>query len=78
MACKKIKLEGATAIVCTRGKKTKVAPCGFCKESHTKLCDYPMRHGTCDLKMCDVHATNVGPDQDYCPTHKTFSLRDIP
>jgi succinate dehydrogenase/fumarate reductase-like Fe-S protein len=37
----------------------------------SKLCDFPVAKGkTCDAGMCGSCATNIGPDQDYCPTHK--------
>ena len=60
--------DGTKAIVCTGGRKA--APCGFCAKAHTRLCDYPSGKGTCDAKMCEGHATSVGPDRDFCPKHK--------
>lgn len=55
--------------------------CEFCKRKRaTKLCDFPIgiwasphmviKHGrviTCDNKMCDDCATNIGPEMDFCP-----------
>lgn len=60
-----------TAHICTRGAKAKV--CKFCSKRFVeKLCDFPTgAHGkTCDAGMCGKCATSVGPDLDYCPSHK--------
>ena len=59
-------------IICSRGSR---APkCEWCHRTSTKLCDYPVageKTGTtCDAPMCDRHATNVGPNRDYCPPHQ--------
>jgi hypothetical protein len=42
---------------------------GLCMAMAGKLCDYPVGDGTCDMPVCDDHATSVGPDRDYCPRH---------
>lgn len=60
--------DGSVAIVCVRGGK-KPLLCEFCAKLHTKLCDFPTFGKTCDKRMCDDHAKNVGPDKDYCPDH---------
>ena len=61
--------DGTVAIVCTRGAAKAPALCEFCAKIHTKLCDFPVWGKTCDKRMCDEHATEVGPDKDYCPPH---------
>lgn len=68
--------DGSTAIVCVRGGK-KPALCDYCAKLHSKLCDWPMDDKgtkTCDKKLCDDHAHNVGPDRDYCPEHHQVIL----
>lgn len=73
MPCKPIRGKDFTAIVCTRGRKPAACQEPGCTRPHTKLCDYPVtRRGgpaTCDRKICDAHATGVGPDTDYCTAH---------
>ena len=75
MTCSKMQLpDGGRAIVCSRGRKPKRKRCEVsgCTVPHTKLCDYPVkRKKTCDMKLCSGHATSVGPDRDYCPSHRT-------
>jgi hypothetical protein len=59
--------SGVTAIVCGSGRRK---PCQFCKTGVvTKLCDHPVRNGTCDAPMYDRCATNIGSEMDYCPPH---------
>lgn len=70
MAVIKLVAEGTVAIVCGVGRTAKPAPCAHCAKVHTKLCDWPVeKDKTCDKKLCDEHAHNVGPDRDYCPEH---------
>ena len=62
--------SGMTFIACNRSR---VQPCKFChNQPVAKLCDFPTgpKGKTCDAGMCAKCATSVGPDQDYCPTHK--------
>lgn len=33
------------------------------------LCDWPVGDSTCDMPLCDSHATEVGRDRHYCPKH---------
>lgn len=61
------------AIVCSRTrpsrKKCKVPGCD---RLATKLCDFPVkkkRSKTCDMPLCEAHATSVGDDLDHCPAH---------
>jgi hypothetical protein len=74
MPCEPIRLDGpggpCVAIFCFRGRRQ---TCKFChSRAVSKLCDFTLRKGgkTCDAGMCSACATKVGPDQDYCPTHK--------
>jgi hypothetical protein len=68
MICTPLKLDdGVIAIMCRSGRRQR---CKFCSTgSCTKLCDHPVRSGTCDAPMCDRCATSVGPEMDYCPPH---------
>ncbi|MBA2718952.1 MAG: hypothetical protein H0U52_06895 [Chloroflexi bacterium] len=74
MGCERIDLpDGGTAILCSRGAKSR-AKCQFCGlVVHTKLCDFPLlgkKAGkTCSKKMCDRCAAKVGDDRDLCPPH---------
>ena len=78
MTCKTIDLGGgATAIVCTRGRKA--APCEFCRERpHTLLCDYPLagkrKGATCSKRMCQRCATSNALAGDLCPPHARSAL----
>jgi len=60
-----------TAIVCSH-RRGQYKLCRFCSNRlYTRLCDFVVaRKKTCDAPMCDACATSVGPDLDYCPTHK--------
>jgi len=63
---------GCTVIACGRSG---FSPCSTpgCRNRSSKLCDYPVvrngQPGTCDAKICDRCATNVGPDKDFCRPH---------
>lgn len=68
---------GNFAIVC--GGHGRRALCQFCKRNaHTKLCDGDAGGRTCDRKMCDACATNVGPDRDLCPICKRGDTVKLP
>lgn len=42
-----------------------------CGRMGGKLCDAPVGTGSCDMPICDQHATHVeGRDLDYCPRHQ--------
>jgi hypothetical protein len=58
-----------TAFICG-GPKPKLCP--FCHGAYVaRLCDFKKADGkTCDVRMCEGCATNVGAGMDYCPTHK--------
>ncbi len=70
MPCTPINLLGGAGFYCSRHLRRL---CRFCHQDvATKLCDFPISPSgkTCDADMCGKCATNVGPDQDYCPDHK--------
>jgi hypothetical protein len=61
---------------CTFGRSSKKCSVPGCDGSMTKmiiLCDFPltgtMKGKTCSKPLCSRHATHVGPNRDYCPTH---------
>ena len=74
MPCEWVKLEDGT-VALVRYAKSCAAKCAFCMRPHTKLCDMEIGRTllgepiTCDAKMCDTHARQVGPNKDYCPKH---------
>ena len=80
MACEKIKIGGAVAIICTRrGKKEKCHSCG--KNYASRLCDYPIDRNTtkivtCDRNLCVDCAIERG-EFDFCPTHDLRILAQI-
>ena len=41
----------------------------LCRRPADALCDHPEDGGTCDARLCDVHAQQVGPDAHRCPEH---------
>ena len=69
MPCTRVRMEGVTAIVCSRGRRQLVR-CGVqgCAAAAEYQCDYPAGDGqTCDRHLCKRHAGIVGKDQHYCP-----------
>ncbi len=74
MACEIITNKDGQVQMIICGRSHRRAPdCHFCHLTSTKLCDHPVvgsKSGkTCDLPICDRHATSVGPDRDFCPNH---------
>ena len=67
MGCYHLDLpSGGTGIIC--GKLGK--PCASCSRPADYLCDFPVGKGkTCDRRMCEKHAAEVGPDLHYCTAH---------
>lgn len=44
--------------------------CSVCASVGDILCDFPVGEGkTCDMPLCDGHATEVAPNVHYCPGH---------
>lgn len=44
--------------------------CTCCRAVSEYLCDYPVGAGkTCSLPLCPDHASAVGDDTHYCPSH---------
>lgn len=75
MACEVVKVPGGTAILCGK-RRHKPEPCVWCRQPSTKQCDFRLSPQnqvthirTCDVYICDKHATSVGLNLDYCPTH---------
>jgi hypothetical protein len=82
MTCETVRIGGAVAIVCSRGRRRKRCACG---RPATKLCDAlrgasgevsasPQARDrratrTCDAPLCGRCAVPAGPDRDLCPTH---------
>lgn len=69
-----------TIITCRRSALRVRCSIEGCIREHTKLCDFPLKGRkagkTCDKKLCDEHATKVGPDRDCCPAHASLTKRD--
>lgn len=72
-----MKIGTATAIVCSRRRKSKQL-CSVgkdrdrCPNPARILCDFPVGPDrTCDMPVCTAHAREVGPDRHFCPLHKT-------
>lgn len=63
--------------------------CDFChKKKFTKLCDFVDGHtwtsidfrqvpNTCDRKICDECAVNLGNDFDFCPKHAEIARKKL-
>ena len=71
MPCIRINDDKGKTIGFARVSGSRPSPCKWCPRPHTKLCDYRAAGAkkTCDAKMCDLHAKNVGPELDLCPVH---------
>ena len=42
-----------------------------CGDVADYLCDFPVGPGqTCDRRLCEYHAAEIGPELHYCPAHK--------
>lgn len=66
---------GTRGFICRRGVRRKRCKVPGCDRTATKLCDYPVKRkksGTCDMELCEAHATSVGDDLDHCPAHAKF------
>lgn len=73
MPCRTVSLDdGATAIVCSRGARSKRCSVEGCRNPGTALCDHVIVQGkTCDRLICRAHSRRVGRRHDYdlCPQH---------
>lgn len=60
-------------------KRTEPNPmCSWCKKRRSsKLCDFPLKRGTCDQPLCIVCAEHVGDDKDYCPNHAYEGQKEL-
>lgn len=44
--------------------------CGACAAVGDFLCDFPVGEGkTCDMPLCERHATGIAPNIHYCQGH---------
>lgn len=79
MTCKPIRLGGITAIVCSRGRAPRPAPCSVpnCGKPHTRLCDFPLvgrKAGrTCSRKLCESCSHPQPGGLDFCPAHDVLA-----
>jgi len=65
-----LKLPGGGSAIIHGSKPMQACACGM--EVSAWLCDYELSPGrTCDRRMGPNCRTNVGPDVDYCPDHKS-------
>ena len=64
MACK---IQG-NAILCTMGSE-KYCQYEYCGRLVIVLCDFQIKDGTCDMRLCEKHRKRVGKNKDYCPKH---------
>lgn len=75
MKCTPVKFEvdgkPVTAIVCgTRGSRPIRCQHEGCGKPGRKLCDWKVGEGkTCDMQLCDAHATQPARGKDLCPVH---------
>ena len=47
--------------------------CGACASAGDFLCDFPVGYGkTCDMPLCERHASEVAPNVHYCPGHQVL------
>lgn len=74
MPCRTLKIGNATAIVCSRGQRTK--PCYYCGMPSDFLCDYPVgktkkgKKKDCDRALCkNCTQKGVNPEVDFCREH---------
>jgi hypothetical protein len=81
MACRVIAAgPGFTAIACGHARGSRCLlhpelpqPAG---RGDLRLPRHPQgRGGTCDARLCELHAKSVGPDVDWCPSHVAFEAR---
>jgi hypothetical protein len=80
MACRVIAAgPGFTAIACGPRARQPACSTPSCRNPAGKACDYPVTlkgvAGTCDARLCELHAKSVGPDVDWCPSHVAFEAR---
>lgn len=69
MACRTVKVDGITGIVCGERRHRRPRRCK-CSAPATLLCDWRVGKGTCDEAICTTHAEEVSPDKHLCPEHQ--------
>lgn len=71
MACERAELPGGgVAMMCSRGKRSKKAPCA-CGNEGTHICDFPIggvHKRTCDVPLC-AQCLTKGGGGDLCRKH---------
>ena len=83
MTCTILPLSGGGfAIVCSRGRRSKPAPCSAhgCSKPHEFLCDYPLtgaKEGrTCSKRLCSGHRRSMSEGVDYCEAHHLRTIAE--
>lgn len=69
MACTPIPGGG---MMCARSVRTPNCGVPGCSNKCAFECDYPVKRkksGTCDARLCQAHATELGPERHHCPPH---------
>ena len=74
MPCNTVKLQnGFTAIVCSRGRRSRPEPCVGCGAPGVRLCDMKGRRNgratTCSRSVCNRCTFSPAPEKDLCPEH---------
>ena len=70
MPCTHYSGPGFQTFVCSRGRSHRPScSAAGCTRPSTKLCDFPVKGGTCDRPLCDGHAHQVADDKHFCPGH---------
>lgn len=80
MACRTvISGPGVTAIVCTRGERSRSCATPGCSNRADKQCDFAVtrngKAGTCDRYICPKCAVSAGRNADHCPPHARLEKR---
>lgn len=71
LAIGRLKLkDGSVHTVFFHGPEIEHNPCIECGFDSSLLCDFPVSDGkTCDAKICESCAHEIGPNMHYCNTH---------
>lgn len=65
VTCQAVEINGVKMIVCG-GRRSKPKRCAVCRRRDgVRLCDA----SKCNMPLCDVCTTPMGPDGDLCPGH---------
>lgn len=69
MICEHVTLPDGTHVHLCRGGRRPLCSVKPCTNRADLLCDFPKPGGTCDRRICNEHAKEVGPDKHMCPEH---------